>query len=229
MIGKITETFVVVIKLTPLKKDYYKVEFGDAEGEIFEILVHAETVLEYRLVLGKEIDKQTFEKLLTLKDFQSAYGYALNILGRRMYTTTEIKRKLAERDFDAPTIKDVVAKLFEINLLNDFFYATAYIEEHVGLMKKSKRRIISDLQTKGIDRETIDELSHLFDHKLELELINIEIEKEFLRFSKKNLNDFELQDKVLKSLVRKGFDFNQSRTQYKYFKEDLAWKEAQNS
>ena len=221
MLSKETETYVVVISCTPLKKGYYKIEFGDALGEIDELTVHEETVLDYRLVVGKELDKETFEILKNSTDYQKAYSYAIGILARRMYTEKEIRRKLCERETTSDVIHDVVTKLFEIELLNDVSYATAYIENQLELGKKSRRRIISDLCGKGVSMGIIDDLMDLFNKESESALILKEIKRMYQRYSRQDLSDFEVGHKVVQALGRKGFDFYEVQRQYEFFIEDL--------
>jgi len=222
MLGKETETYAVVINCTRLQRDHYKIELGDAAGEIYELIVHEETVVDYRLVVGKELDKETFDLLQNSMDYQKAYSYAIGILARRMYTEKEIRRKLYERETAADIICDVVAKLFEIEVLNDVIYATAYIENQVEMGRKSRRQIISDLRIKGVSANIIDDLRYLFDKESENALIVKEIEKAYGRYSRKELSDFEMQKRVVQALGRKGFEIDEVQREYGYFIEDLA-------
>jgi len=222
MLNKETQTYAVVISCTSMPRRNYKVELGNAEGAIFELIVHEETLLKYRLVIGKEIDKHIFDELQNSKDYQLAYSYAIDILARRMYTEKEIKRKLHARETADDVIGAVVAKLLETELLNDVFYATAYIENQVEAGKKSRRRIISELIEKGISTNIIDDLGDLFSKESENALITKEVEKLYLRYSHKNLSDFDMRNKVIQALGRKGFEMSEVRRQYEFFIEDLA-------
>ena len=222
MLNKENEIYVVVISCTRLKRNSYKIELADAQGEIFEIIAHEETVLEYRLVVGKELDKYTFDKLQNSKDYQKAYSYAVDILSRRLYTEKEVRRKLAARETTDDVVDAVVAKLLEIELLKDISFATAYIEGQVETGKKSRRRIISDLKEKGVSANIIDDLDDLFNKKSESTLIMKEVDKSYHRYSRKGLSDFDVRSKVIQALGRKGFDFDEVQRQYEFFIEDLA-------
>ncbi|MCL1990306.1 MAG: RecX family transcriptional regulator [Defluviitaleaceae bacterium] len=226
MLSKETPTYVVVISCTALKKGHYQVELGDAEGEIYSWVVTEETLLAYRLVVGKELDKSTFDELQAARGYQAAYRYAIGILARRMYTEKDIRRKLSERKTADHVIEDVVAKLKENDLLNDEAYATFYIESQVEMGKKSRRRIISDLQAKGISTVLIDQLADLFSKTSENELIVKEIERAYRRYSRQGLTAFELKHKVVQALGRKGFDYDRIHQQYLFFIEDLAVTDA---
>jgi len=228
MLSKETETYVVVITCTPLKRGYYQVELSDAEGEIYELVVHEETILDYRLVVGKELDKQTFHALGESKDYQEAYRYTVDILSKRLYTEKEMRRKLGARKVATHVIDKVVAKLTELSLLNDVSYATFYIENQLEIGKKSQRRIIEDLYQKGISNPIIDDLMDLFDQESESERLVNEIRKAYERYSRRHSSDFELKNKVLQALGRKGFDFYETQRQYGFFIEDLELEESES-
>jgi len=228
MLSKETETYVVVITCTPLKDGYYQVELSDAEGEIYELTAHEETILTYRLVVGKELDEKTFRMLENSKDYQEAYRYTIGILSKRLYTEKEIRRKLSEREMTNKVIDEVVAKLMNLELLNDSSYAALYIENQLEIGKKSQRRIISDLFQKGIPEYVIDGLMNLFDQESECDRMLKEIRKTHERYARKHLSDFELKNKVVQALGRKGFDFYEVGRQYDFFIEDLALEEAES-
>jgi len=222
MLSKESETYAVVIHCTTVGRGYYEIKVSDAEGGIYEFMLHEETMVDYRLIVGKEIDKETFEDLQTCGDYQQAYSYAIGILARRMYTEKEIRRKLYERETADGIVCDVVAKLLEVGVLNDGTYARVYIENQVALGKKSRRQILADLHAKGVSTNIIDEMLDLFNEADEFALIDREIEKLYQRYSRKDLSDFELKNKIVQALGRKGFQIDDVKRQYEFFIEDLA-------
>lgn len=221
MIGKFNKAHAVVIKIEQKKRRDYHVSFNDYLGEIYEFTIHEETMLDYRLVVGKELDEETFYSLVRSRDYQLAYRYAIGILARRMYTEKEIRQKLMLKETAEDVVQEVVAKLSLLNLLNDEAYATAYIENQVISGKKSKYQIISEMQKKGIASSIINNRMDLFDKNRELELINHEIEKAYNRYSRKGFSDFKISNMVMQTLGRKGFDFEDIKRQYGFFIEDL--------
>lgn len=227
MIGKTTETHVVIIDFTSMRRHYYKIKFAEADGAMTELNIHEELVVEYRLVPGKELDEETFLKLKNSQDYQKAYSYAINVLSRRIYSEKEIRNKLKRREVDNKTIDDVIAKLFEIKLLDDFIFATAYIETQLESGRKSRQRIIDELQQKGVSHSIIDQASTLFNKESELVTILNEIKKAYERYSRKDFTDFELRNKVVLSLARKGFSLSEVGKQYGFFIEDLAFEREQ--
>lgn len=225
MLSKETETYVVVITAQPLKNKRYKIEFSDAEGNITEKIVHEETLLNYRLVVGKELDRRSFSALIQNNEVHEAYAYCINILSKKMFTIKEIDQKLYERKYELFVREDVILKLEEMGLLNDEFYAEIYIENQVAMKNKSKQRILVDLYKKGISSDITNKFVNKFDSVSEIELLNKEIEKLYFRYKKSNVNDFEIRGKVVQSLSRKGFDYSLVRRHFDFFLEDLEAKE----
>ena len=220
-------TYAVVISCMPFQKSYYKIKLGDAEGEIYELTIHEEIVLDYRLVVGKELDKQTFDAVQNSEEYQKAYSYAIGILARRMYTEKEIRRKLYGRKVADKVASDVVAKLYEVELLNDVAYARIYIENQLKIGKKSKRQILTDLYSHGVSPNIVVDLKDLFEKVPENELIKKEIKKLYQRYLRKDLSDFELRKRIVQALGRKGFEIDEVQRQYEFFIEDLAVDEVE--
>ena len=218
------ETYVVVISLTPLKCGYYKVELTEADGMINELTVHEEAVVDYRLVVGKELDKEIFEQLQESNEYQKAYAYAINVLSRRLYSEYELKRKLLMREVATEVIDAVIKKLVSIELLNDVTFASIYMEAEIRMQKKSRSQIIFDLRKKGISEQIIEDLMETFSFENEQKILKQELKKAYERYSQKKLTKFELQNKVTTALGRKGFNFDEIRRQYGFFVEDLQFE-----
>ncbi len=89
------------------------------------------------------------------------YEYAVGALGRRMRTVAELKRLLRNR-VDADTeigktlVELVVRRLKDQGYLNDAKYAAAYSAFRRVNEKYGRRRIITDLKTKGVVGEVLE-------------------------------------------------------------------------
>lgn len=95
--------------------------------------------------------------------------YALGLLARRAYSAAQLKKKLEERlrkrrkaggaEDDAIAVVDaVIARLHELNYLNDLQYAERWVEERSRLKPRGKRLLTQELRLKGISPETIDQV-----------------------------------------------------------------------
>jgi len=213
----IDTTLYKVTSCMPTKRGNYKVTFSCLASDGIELSVHEELVVEYRLVVDKELDITTFEQLQNDLGYGKAYAYAVGILSRRMYTEKEIREKLLARATQPDQVQVVIQKLLETELLNDRLYAEYYIESQVDAGKKSKERIVMDLYQKGVDRYIVEDFEHLFDSDQEKEIIDREIANAWRRYAKKELTDFERRAKIVQSVARKGFDVDAILCQYEIF------------
>ena len=89
------------------------------------------------------------------------YEYALGALGRRMRTVAQLKRLLrnrvdAESEIGKTLVELVVRKLKDQGYLNDGKYAAAYSAFRRDNEKYGRRRVITDLKTKGVAGEVLD-------------------------------------------------------------------------
>lgn len=89
------------------------------------------------------------------------YEYAVGALARRMLSVAELKRKLrprveADTEFGQTLVELVIRKLKDQGYLNDARYAAAYSSFRKENEKFGRRRVITDLKTKGVHAEVIE-------------------------------------------------------------------------
>src|SRR5580693_10232752 len=89
------------------------------------------------------------------------YEYAVGALGRRMRTVAELKRLLrphveADTEYGQTLVELVIRKLKDQGYLNDARYAAAYSSFRRENEKFGRRRVITDLKTKGVHTEVIE-------------------------------------------------------------------------
>jgi regulatory protein len=92
-------------------------------------------------------------------DLAALYEYAVGALARRMRSVAELKRLLRERaagqsDGEA-LIEAVVQKLKDQHYLNDSQYAAAYSSYRRENEKFGRRRVVSDLKSRGVHGDII--------------------------------------------------------------------------
>jgi regulatory protein len=89
------------------------------------------------------------------------YEYAVGALGRRMRTVAELKRLLrprveAETEVGQTLVELVIRRLKDQGYLNDAKYAAAFSSFRRDNEKFGRRRVITDLKTKGVHGEVIE-------------------------------------------------------------------------
>lgn len=88
------------------------------------------------------------------------YDYAVGALARKMRTVAELKRLLRNRTIASENselmIEAVIRKLKDQKYLNDSQYAALYSRNRKENEKFGKRRVITDLKTKGVHGDVIE-------------------------------------------------------------------------
>ena len=134
------------------------------------------------------------------------YEYAVASLGRKMRTVAELKRLLGARAHPTAdgelAVEAVIAKLKEQKYLNDSRYATAYSQYRQSNEKFGRRRVISDLKTKGVHGDVIEQaVSAAYEDTDEAKLARAFLER---KRAKKPQNQRETA-RLFRMLMRAGF------------------------
>ena len=139
-------------------------------------------------------------------DEAALYEYAVNALGRRMRTVTELTRLMRLRvepgDSGKTKMDAVVARLKEYGYLNDADYAANYAKLRQENANFGRRRVRQDLSVKGVQAELIAAtLDAAYENVNEVELARRHLERKGV---KKPVNEKEAA-RVMRMLVRAGF------------------------
>jgi len=78
---------------------------------------------------------------------------ALQLIARAEQTVFGLGRKLAKRGHGSACVKTAIARLCEQELLDDFRYASLWLESRISRQSSSPMRLLASLRAKGIDRE----------------------------------------------------------------------------
>lgn len=85
-------------------------------------------------------------------------GAALALLGRRDYTTAELRERLIEREHPPAEVDAVIAALIEDRTINDRRVAASHVRVSSQIKGRGRLRIRQELAARGIDRHLADEL-----------------------------------------------------------------------
>lgn len=159
--------------------------------------VTKEIVAELGLKTGQTLDEKTIAELRAHGGVRADEAGAA-ILGRRMYSESELRGRLADRGYTDEEIDEAVEKLKEYGFLNDAAYAAALVER-AAAKNQSKKALLFELNRRGIDRETaMDAVEALPDASDALdELIHARL--------KGAIPDRALTEKTYRYLAGKGF------------------------
>lgn len=134
------------------------------------------------------------------------YEYAVGALARRMRSVGELKRLLRRRvepgELGDTLVELIIAKLKEQRYLNDAQYASTYSSLRRENDKFGRRRVITDLKSRGVHSDVIDKaIAGTYENVNEEKLA-----REYLR--RKRLpkpSDQKQAARIFRSLVRAGF------------------------
>ncbi|MGZ4818314.1 MAG: regulatory protein RecX [Terriglobales bacterium] len=134
------------------------------------------------------------------------YEYAVGALARRMRSVAELKRLLRRRvepgELGDTLVELIIAKLKEQRYLNDAQYASTYSSLRRENDKFGRRRVITDLKSRGVHSEVIDKaIAGTYGNVNEEKLA-----REYLR--RKRLpkpSDQKQAARIFRSLLRAGF------------------------
>lgn len=124
------------------------------DGE-FVFSLDEETFARANLHEGDDLESWQVEDLRKQSDTRRALDKAMDYLSLRDHASGELYQKLC-RKFDAPSAAYAVARAGELGLLDDAGVARRRAAELLR-KRKSRREILTDLATKGIDRDTAAE------------------------------------------------------------------------
>ena len=87
-------------------------------------------------------------------EIRRARQKALDLLTDMDRTEAQLREKLRRKEFSSGAVDDAIAYVKRFGYINDTHYADHYLEVYRD--RKSRRRILYDLQKKGLSKEVID-------------------------------------------------------------------------
>lgn len=204
---------VTDIKRLDAKKSLVYLDYSPA------FALYKSEIKRYEIVLQNELDEVVYEDILKTvlrKRCKERAGY---ILGKSDKTENDLRNKLKQGYYPDKIIDEVMDDFIEYGYINDERFAQNYVRYNVSL--KSKNRIYNELLRKGIDKEIIQ--SVLTEYTDENEEYSATKHKLIMKEFKSKSYDFESEDrmllnKIIMSLMRKGFTYDDIMQVYSLLK-----------
>lgn len=121
------------------------------DGE-FAFGVHEDLVVKHDLRVGQPLTPEDRADLEADAQYVRGKQKAFEYLAHKPRTEQEVRRKLRQRDVPSPVIDDVIARLYELDYLDDEAYAHDYARNRFSSKKYGPIRIRRELEKRGIDR-----------------------------------------------------------------------------
>jgi len=138
-------------------------------------------------------------------DLPAAKQKAYRLLSMRPHSEKELEKKLREKGFPAVVIKETLEKLHDLKYLNDASFAVSWARNLAVNKLWGNRKIIANLQEKGVAVQLIDDA--IATARLEIseeEAIAVLVKK---KAAKKKPADFDVKEKhkLFQGLMVRGF------------------------
>ena len=110
------------------------------------------------LRIGQQLSEADIEQLRLENDYEEAKNRAFNFTTYRPRSEREVRQNLAKKDYSEGTIERVVATLKRLEMLDDWAFASYWIEQRDRFKPRSNMALRQELAQKGIARNIVDEL-----------------------------------------------------------------------
>lgn len=137
-------------------------------------------------------------------EYRQAKNYAIRRLSLQGMLSTALSRAMKERLISEKTVNQLILELTELGFLNDDEWAASFVRGQAG-KKFGPRAIAQKLMNKGVKGEKLELALEKSWGPIEQKGLIIKLLKS--RYSRRNLDDFKEKQKVIASLMRRGFDF----------------------
>lgn len=143
---------MIVTDITELSKSKYKIFIDDE----FAFVLYKGELRQYGIKKGEQINKETYDEIITKVIKKRAKLRAMHLLEKRPYSERDMKNKLKENLYDDESIDEAIDYLKSFGYIDDHAYASQYIDTYT--QNRSARRIEQDLMKKGISKDVIEEV-----------------------------------------------------------------------
>jgi len=172
------------------------------------LFLAVEVFLKSGLKKGDDISEDRFSLLIEQNKLFHTKQKAFRLLGRRQHSTSELRRKLWNRDYEQKLIDEVIEDLKKKGYLNDKEFIRAFVAEKSKSKNWSIKKIRSELIKSGLAAKLIDEILNKEPNHLDSENAMKLAKKKYEILVKRNLEPKELRNKLSAYLFSKGFDYD---------------------
>lgn len=188
----------MIISNISFEKKKFKISFDSLD----EIKISEDTLVNFGLYKGQEVDEDFVEKL----KFEDEKSEAL-LLSYKFLQRNKTKKQLLDHLYKNKISREIIYLIIPIlkekKYLNDEDYAKRYLRDAMNIKKYGKIKIRYMLMSKGIDKKTVEDAMENYDYELEYENALELLEK---RISK-NESDSKKIYSAKNYLQGRGFEF----------------------
>jgi regulatory protein len=171
------------------------------------LFLAVEVFLKSGLKKGEDISEDRFSLLIEQNKLFHIKQRAFRLLGRRQHASSELRRKLWNKDYEQKLIDEVIADLQKKGYLDDKEFIRAFVAEKSKTKNWSVKRIKAELFKRGIATKLIEELLSAQSKDSDSDNAMNLASKKYEVLLKRNLEPKDLRNKLSTFLFSKGFDY----------------------
>lgn len=138
-------------------------------------------------------------------EYEKGLQKAFRLLAARARSEKELRARLKEKKFDQQVVDSIIARLYELNYMDDAAFARQWARRLAVDKLSGNRRIEVSLQDKGVDRATCEQvLAEIRQEVPEREAIRRIIRKK-LKGEKLQRKDVRAKRSMAQHLLVRGF------------------------
>lgn len=151
--------------------------------------------------VGREYSEIELEKLQLTAVLDKAYMRSLDLLSRRARSEWEMRDYLKRKEYEQDIIEKIIHRLNHAGYIDDYKFASSWVENRHLLKSISKRKLWQELKQKHISDEIINEVLGA-DKTDEQETLKALIEK------KRSQSRYQDNKKLISYLAGQGFRYD---------------------
>ena len=195
-----------IIEIKPQVRNPLRKTLIFDDGSVFGI--SEDVFISNNFKIGSEISEDSFEVLVNDELKVKVYNSALRLLGYRMRSCAEMKRRLAEKKYPKNNIEVTVDRLLRIGYLNDSEFANAFAHDKVKSKKIGPLALRMEFIPHKIDLDILEKTINSVYEKYPIsDLIKQLLDKKKIQFGMKL--ERKTKKRIQDLLKRKGFSWNE--------------------
>ena len=191
-----------ILKLEPCRTSRVKVYL---EEDRPSFVLYEKEIRQYGLKEGGELSADVYDEILENVLIKRARNRALYLLARQGRTEWQLRKKLEEGFYPEEAVEAAISYAKKLHYLDDAYYAENFAE--VRTRKKSRRMVEMELLSRGISRETAGAAIEGLETDEKDTIKRLVLQK----FPEPGQADFLQAQKFLRSLIMKGFRYDDCR------------------
>lgn len=151
--------------------------------------------------IGREYSEVELGELQQAAVIDKAYMRALDLLSRRARSEWELRDYLRRKEYDETTITTILTKLSDSGYIDDYSFATSWVENRHLLKSISQRKLWQELKQKHIADDVISQV-------LREDMANEQNSLRQLVAKKRSQTRYQDDQKLIAYLLRQGYRYD---------------------